>query len=391
MSRTIGSKPRIRMGKLAGSAVAVLILGLGLAAEVSADSWFDKVKVKGDLRYRHEMIDKDDSDARHRHRLRARLGVFGQVNDFTKVGVQMATGSDDPVSTNQTLDNAFSTKDLRLDLAYFAMTHDRLPGLTLTGGKFKNPFYKPGKSELIWDSDWNPEGGVLNFSRSMDKVSITLIGAGLWIDERSSGDDSWLGGLEGVLRYDLDDATTFAVGGSYYNYTNGKGFAPFFDGSPMGNSIIHDTTFVPNTNPPEIDHIDVSYAEDYELVEAFVEATHRFNSIPVTAMFDYVTNTAVDSLGDGWLVGLRVGKTKKPGSWSLRYIYREVEKDAVVGTFTDSDFRGGGTDAKGHEIGGSLQVADNAAFNVTYFANKIGLQSNEEDFGRLQVDLQLEF
>jgi hypothetical protein len=371
--------------------MAVLILGLGLAAEATAGEWFDKVKVKGDLRYRHEMIDQADADARHRHRLRARLGVYGQVNDFTKVGVQMATGSDDPVSTNQTLDNSFSTKDLRLDLAFFQMTHDRLPGLTLTGGKFKNPFYKPGSSELIWDSDWNPEGGALNYSRTMDKATITLIGAGLWIDERSSGDDSWLGAVEGVLSYDLDDATSFKVGGSYYNYLNSKGFEPFWDGSPMGNSVVYDTSFVPNTNPPEVDGIDVSYAGNFELLEGFVEATRHFDDLPVTAMFDYVKNTAVDSLSDGWLVGLRVGKAKEPGSWSLRYIYREVKKDAVVGTFTDSDFRGGGTDAKGHEVGGSLAVAENANFNVTYFANKIGLQGDEEDFGRLQVDLQLKF
>jgi hypothetical protein len=69
-----------------------------------------------------------------------------------------------------------------------------------------------------------------------------------------------------------------------------------------------------------------------------------------------------------------------------------VEKDAVVGIFTDSDFRGGGTDARGHEIGGAVQLADNTAFKATYFINQIGLQKeDQDDFRRFQVDLQLKF
>jgi hypothetical protein len=109
-------------------------------------------------------------------------------------------------------------------------------------------------------------------------------------------------------------------------------------------------------------------------------------------MGDFVTNTAADSLNNGWLVGLRVGKAKKPGSWEFRYIYRNVEQDAVVGTFTDSDFRGGGTDAKGHEFGGAVQLAENTAFNLSYFVNEIGLEADDPaDFNRMQIDLQLKF
>jgi len=36
-------------------------------------------------------------------------------------------------------------------------------------------------------------------------------------------------------------------------------------------------------------------------------------------------------------------------------------------------------------------MADNTTFNVTYFINKIGLDKAEEDFNRLQVDMQLKF
>ena len=354
-----------------------LMLLLLAVDTVSAANWWEKIKVKGDFRYRHEMIDEEDSDARHRHRIRARLGISGEVNSTMKVGIQLATGSDDPVSTNQTLTDAFSTKSIMLDKAYFTYMPTQLPGLEVTGGKFDNPFFKPGSSELIWDSDWNPEGGVAEYKGKFDKISLTLLGAGLWIVERSSGDDSWLGAGQAVLGYTTEDElTSVSFGGAFFNYVNTQGFATFYEeGESMGNSL---------------DGSD-NYLNDFELLEAYLEISHKFDKIPVVVMGDFVTNTAADSLDTGWLVGIHVGKAKKAGTWGMRYIYRELEKDAVVGTFTDSDFRGGGTDAKGHEIGGEYMLAENAAFNLSYFINTIGLEGAGSDFNRLQADLQLKF
>ncbi len=358
--------------------LVMLLVSVSLVAtSVMGADWWENIKVKGDLRYRHEMIDTDDADARHRHRLRARLAVEGKVNEETMVGVQLATGSDDPVSTNQTLDDAFSTKNIGLDLAYMKYSPARVAGLSVTGGKFKNPFFKPGSSELIWDSDWNPEGGAANFTYDFDNITVTLIASGLWIDERSSGGDSWIGAGQGMARFHFNEKkSSVALGGGFFNYVNAQGYELFAGESP-GNSVV---------DSPAV------YANDYEIVELFAEFSHTIAYIPVVVMGDFVTNTAVDSLETGWLVGIHIGKTKKPGSWALRYIYREVKKDAVVGTFSDSDFRNGGTDAKGHEIGGSYQFARNAAFNLTYFINEIGLEEvSTSDFNRMQADIQLKF
>ena len=100
---------------------------------------------------------------------------------------------------------------------------------------------------------------------------------------------------------------------------------------------------------------------------------HKIQSTPVHVFGDFVTNTSADSLNTGWLVGFAAGKLKQPGSWMVSYNYRELERDAVVGAFTDSDFRGGGTDGKGHEFAGAVQVAGNTAFEVTYFLDTRGL------------------
>ena len=363
---------------------AVLVLMVA-PFEPFAGDWTETIKMKGDLRYRHEMIDKEGKDARHRHRVRARFGVFGEVSPYTKVGIQLATGSDDPVSTNQTLDGAFSTKQVGIDLAYLEASHPRLPGMNVKGGKFKNPFFKPGKSELIWDGDLNPEGGAATFEKAIDNFVLTLTGAGFWIDERSSSDDSYIAAGQVVGRlYFNEKQSDLTFGGSIFNYVNAEGFEPFFDhDDAMGNSIVE---AVSGEDTVEV------YASGFELMELFGEFTHKFESTPVTVMFDYVTNSAADSLNIGWLFGLRVGKAKKPGSWEFRYIYRNLEADAVLGMFTDSDFRGGGTDAKGHEVGGAIQLAANTAFKASYFINEIGLEAEEtEGFNRMQIDLQLKF
>jgi len=365
---------------------SILILAFVIAGtleSVKASDWWENIKVKGDLRYRHEMIDAENKDARNRQRIRARVGIYAKANEMMDIGIQLATGSTDPVSTNQTLDGAFSTKDIRLDLAYFTFHHENAEGFKITAGKMKNPFFKAGKSELIWDSDWNPEGGALTFAKSFDNVDMTFTGAGLWIDERSASDDSYIVSGQGVVRFNFNgNNSSFALGGSIYNYVNAKGYAPFYDDEDAkGNSF----------NEPVEDE-GIFYANDFELVEFFGEVTHKVNNIPVTVMGDYVSNSAADSLNTGWLFGFRVGKAKKAGSWDLRYNYRNVEADAVVGIFTDSDFRGGGTDAKGHEIGASYQLAKNANLGATYFINEIGLEMDETmEFNRLQLDLQLKF
>lgn len=89
---------------------------------------------------------------------------------------------------------------------------------------------------------------------------------------------------------------------------------------------------------------------------------------------------------------MRIGKINKPGSWELRYNYRKIKKDAVVGAFTCSDFGGGGTDVKGHEIGGAIQLVHNTTFKATCFINGLGLEEETTtDYSRLQFDVQVKF
>ncbi len=365
--------------------VVLITILIGISPALKASDWWDKVKINGDFRYRHEIIDKENTEIRHRQRIRARVNVIGQVSDETKIVMGISSGSEDPVSNNQTLTDAFTSKGLLIDLAYFEMNLTAIPGLKLIGGKVENPFYKPGKSELIWDSDIRQEGMTANYKTKFDNISVEFIGSGLWIQERESSNDSYLAGGQALFTYDLsDNKGNVSLGGSYFSYGNVKGFRTFYQSDDRkGNSA---TAVISGTTTTYF------YATDFELIEVFGAFDFKGGPTPVTIFGDYVTNTAIDRFSNGWLAGLSVGRIKNPGSLSLRYIYRNLEADAVVGAFTDSDFRGGGTDARGHEVDGSYQLMDNTTFAVTYFNNQIGLETNDKtDFQRWQIDLKFKF
>ena len=375
-----------KMGLRLIATILFAITGVaGLTTSSFAGDWWENVKLNGDFRYRHETIDAENKDIRHRQRIRARVNIVGKVSDESKIMVGISSGSDDPVSNNSTLTGAFSSKDVVLDLAYFEMSPKALPGFKFIGGKAKNPFYKPAKSELIWDGDLRQEGLTLNYSKDFDGFNVKLIGSGLWITERKADDDSYLAGGQALFTYNLSDKKgKITFGGSYFSYGNAEGRPTFFETDDgKGNSVI-----VTGTGGDEVH----SYLTDFELIEAFGTFDFKAGNTPMTLFGDFVTNNAADSLKNAWSVGVKVGKVKKTGSWNFKYIYRNVEKDAVVGAYSDSDFRGGGTDAKGHEVGGSYQLLEKTTLAVTYFNNQIGLENaTQTDFQRWQFDLKFKF
>ena len=93
------------------------------------------------------------------------------------------------------------------------------------------------------------------------------------------------------------------------------------------------------------------------------------------------------------MAGLTLGKAKEPKSWELGYSYAELEPDATVGFLTDSDRWGGGTDGKGHRIGGKFQAMKNLQVGATYLVGerKTSDAAKTTDYDRLQIDLSVNF
>lgn len=345
-------------------------------------SWAEKVKFSGDLRYRHEFFDRPGRRDRSRHRIRARLQMHAKPSEDLDVVFRLASGSSpDPVSTNQTLTDAFSSKNLWLDLAYFDWHPETLGGLHILGGKMKNPFVPPGGSDLMWDGDLNPEGLGLAYSAALSETAkVFARGGGFWVGENSGGADNLLYAAQAGIEADVADGVTLTVGGSYFDYTNIEGQTVFFDAEDsFGNTAVAN------------DAGELDYAEDFRIVEAFAALSLDAGGTPLTLYGDYVRNLAADGDADtGWLAGVKFGKAKKPGTWELFYNYRRLEADAVVGALSDSDSWGGGTDGRGHKFGGAIAVSKTAKIAAALFLNDVGLDE-KEDYKRLQVDFSLKF
>jgi hypothetical protein len=334
----------------------------------------EKVKISGDFRYRHEFIDDaGKSDSRTRHRIRARLGLDGKVNDQVTIKTRLASGADDPISTNQTLAGGFTSKGIYLDRAYFEWKPSTAPGMKVLGGKFGVPFYKAGGCQLIWDDDLNVEGLAISHSSTSERLTVFGSIGDFWAEERSSADDTMLFGAQ--VGFSYEGASTLTMGVGAYNYSNSKGFAPLYDSeNSFGNSTDEDG----------------NYMYDYNLVEGFAEYALDAGETPIALYGDYVKNNDPSTDNKGYLYGVKIGKKKAPGTWDFTAEYRRLERDAVLAAFCDSDFRGGGTDGKGWRYNVGYQLADAAEFGVTYFVNDKGIESGV-DYKRLQVDFQFKY
>ena len=337
-----------------------------LKAQNKSTSWAESVKWKGDFRYRYEEIDEDHKDDRDRNRIRARAHLVADLPEDVEVGLGLATGGDDPVSTNQTLGGGGSTKDLRLDLAYAKW--DFMEDFYLVGGKYKNPFYRVQKSSLIWDGDFRPEGVAGGWRNDMFFATVE----GNWIESDSKKNDDYAWGVQGGMTFALFGANlTTAV--KYFEIPT-KDRESIFDDDFFGNSTVIK------------DGVEV-YEYDYNMFNASLDVSFNLFDMPLSVYGDYVKNDDADDYDTGYIAGLKLGKAKNKGSWQLQYQYEKLEANAVLGLFTDSDFAGGGTDGKGHKFSGKYAITSKWALALTYFDTDRGVDlGSDASYKRLMVD-----
>ncbi|MCB1582012.1 MAG: putative porin [Xanthomonadales bacterium] len=334
-----------------------------------SSSWTERITFSGDIRDRFEYIDERGKDVRTRNRIRFRLGATAEVNDDLSVGFRLASGGDDPTSTNQTLDDAFSTKGIQLDLAYF--DYKLTDALTLTGGKMKNPFYIPAKTPVFWDGDLNPEGFALGF----DNDGWEGVLAGFSVDERSSADDVLLFGGQLTKTVELGEGKLVA-GLGYYDYQELQGSTPLYDGKARGNTL----------------DAAGKMAYDFNIFEGLIEYKTNLASLPFSVFATYYQNTEADDLDTGYALGFGLGKVSDAGSWSLGYSYLDLEADSVYALFNDSDFAGGETDSKGHILKAGYGLRKNMALGLTYISSEQDQsKATQTDYDRLQMDLAIKF
>ncbi len=330
----------------------------------------ERISFKGDFRYRYEYIDTESKSHRDRDRIRLRLNAKSKVTDDIRVGIGLASGGDDPVSTNQSLGKGGSTKDLRLDMAY--VNWDFYPGGQILAGKFANPLYRPQKSTLLWDGDWRPEGLAMMWKG--DSFFANAIAN--WLESDSKSDNRsmllgfQLGGSMNLGNVDINGAI------GYFDFpTEGK--RPFYENDFNGNTFT-----------------DEQYSFDYKLIEFGADIRFSMLNQPASLYTNYVHNRESVEDSDGWLIGFGFGKVKEAKSWSVKYQYRDLESDAVLGLVSDSDFGGGDTGVHGHIFSGKVGVAKNWSLGFTWFIENrmdVGDQGLSRQYDRLQIDTQFKF
>jgi hypothetical protein len=348
----------------------------------SADSWTDRIVLDGDFRYRYERISVEGDPTRKRNRIRARTNIRAEVADNIDVVFGLATGGDDPVSANQTLGGGGSSKPIQLNLAY--VDWQPTDGLNLVAGKFKNPLIRVGGQGLSWDSDWTPEGFTVKYSR--DWFFVNALGTFLEGDSRSSNDNFSWGGQVGA-RVALGDVSL--RGGIGYITIPSRGEQTTFGdpgdpGDYFGNTAVEAGGAACGTTGA-----DCFFLYDYDLAQVFGEASFDVGEWPMEVFFDYVRNNDASDNDTAWTIGANLGEAKDRGQMEFSYYYAEKEADSVLGLLTDSNFGGGGTDARGHVLQFYYGLSKNWTIGGRYFVNEAELASgNDSDYDRVMIDIQ---
>ena len=166
------------------------------------ESAFGRFRFSGDMRVRGEDFFQRGVPDRNRARIRARLGIDGQLNEDFVAGIYFATGSlGDPTTTNETLTNFFDRKTFQLDRGYITYNPVAHKWLSLTGGKFAYPWLR---TSLTFDPDINPEGfdAKLSFDMHYGPVrNLSLQGMLLTFNESAKAADSYGSGGSASARF----------------------------------------------------------------------------------------------------------------------------------------------------------------------------------------------
>lgn len=359
-------------------------------------SLIDRITFSNDFRLRHESFFQDSGAAdRHRQRFRLRLGADVKLDTIT-VGIRLASGTGEQVSTNQSFDNLSSQKALWIDRAYLRWQGESARWLTLTGGRMPNPFFTVYSSDAVWDEDFNPEGVAENLTFKAGGTELFLNMAQIVLDEDSGGrpdTDQWLFGQQvGVKAKPFGDVNT-ALAVSYLNAVNAKNNSFGQSAVQFGNSRVPVATGTPTV-----------LVNDYNVVNVTALVGVKVLSLPVSLMGDYVTNTAntIDSTGaetenSGYQVGTIVGKASDPQTWEMAYFYKQVGTDATLADIADSDFGTGGTDRKGHIVWAAYNPNKALQVKMKYFKTELEndqatpSSSSPAHINRLQADVSVKF
>ncbi|MGY2330861.1 putative porin [Pseudomonas sp. SDT2931_S440] len=378
-------------------------------------------------------------DRENLFRLRARLGMKAVISPEWTAGIRLGTGNDNnPVSTTQTLGGGFGKKDIWLDQGY--LTWKTTDYMTLTAGRFANPFYS---TDMMYSGDLNFDGvaAIFNHKLNSDWGLFGTLGAfpveyspdtattnGFDKDE---SENKWLFGGQIGADWKINRSNSLKGSMAYYHFGDIQGersspCSPWAgqpacdtDGTRLafmqkGNSVFLLRDITPNPATPgltpqpqfvglasKFNVLDLNLAWDSELPE----------DLKLRSQTNFIHNLAYDkgemlkrsegqivnnlnsdgqfeSGGNALLVQFTLGSAlemRKKGDWNVLAGYKYIQPDALPDGFNDSSFHLGGTNAKGYFIGANYGLDKNI------YASARWLSASEVYGAPFEVDvMQLE-
>jgi hypothetical protein len=363
----------------------------------------------------------DTTEDRYRLRLRARLGVEGDITDELRAYIRLASGSLTQVagSESQTLGTYGNRYTVGIDEAYLkwdSSPRGQYPLATLEGGRFGNPWFSP--TQLVYARDLTFEGlaGTMRLgwgdgAAERSHVYATFGAFPMLEVPLQATQDKWmLGGQLGTNLRFFDGGQQLHLAGAYYDFLHVTGV-----------KNAQNSTLTNYTAPPFVQYgnsvFDISNSTTDPTVNLFGLAAH-FRIADIAGEYDIRTGRyslalvgeAVRNLGFNLaqvetvapsVTSARdkgyVGETSfgDPlvdafGRWRVALGYRYVQGDAVLDAWTDADFHEGGTNAKGYYLWGMFGVAPNTWVRLRYMSgNEIDGPTYGLDI--LQLDLSTSF
>jgi len=343
-------------------------------------AWIQNLNLKGDFRFRNQWeAAEDDTVSRMRQRIRFRLNGEATVAKGFKVGFGLATGTSDARSTNQTLDNQFETKTIMLDYAYGSYTFPKYANVLI--GKFYSNlgFWTP--TDYMWDTDITVEGAaaIFNYRKFFLNTGIYLL------DEKGKVEDVIADNprmllLQPGIKMAQEGKYSLKAAATYYRFNKTKDYS--FDNAKWTNSYYT----LGNTK-----YLSLGY-NNFNLAAAAAVYEKVLPYIGVCFEINQNLEAESDTANSGMAFGVAFGseKIKDKGQWQVKYVYRNLEKDAWLDFLPDSDTYSGKTDVKGSEFIIQYGVSKNVVLGFDYYKIE-NLRGTIKPESLLQTDIQFKF
>ncbi|MGE3757935.1 MAG: putative porin [Pseudobdellovibrionaceae bacterium] len=335
----------------------------------------------GEFRYRQQEETQQPKETRRMQRFQARFGFNTQVEENLQFTFRLMTGSS-ASSGNQTAGDekapGMPRRSIGLDQAF--IDYKALEVWNLYLGKMPPPFTFAGKNQMLLDRDMTLEGvGTKVTIPTTNSLNIFVQGGSFWIRENydsAFGDDQtdnmFNAGQLG-LQWKPADWTVAAGLGSF-------AFISLRDSPPTN------LTAGGGANGNTLD-INGNYPTNFDIQQVFLEVKKKFGSFDTAVFAETLVNEDAKTLNKAKAFGLQTGYK----NWSFAWVEQEVQKDAVVGLFTDSDFGGGQTSSKGTMMSLGYKFTKQVQAQYTIQKSKNAIDSFPQKYDRTHIDLTVSF